>query len=134
MKKKLFISVFSLFVYTATFSQTETTLTQSRAIESHRIENIKSGKKGDDGLLNRLTFTFEDFNLFQKHASEIEQLLKERTEIDQFHVRAEGKTCEVSYPLVNQPTNDFLKIFKETIGEYQVLMYTYEEELSIKNN
>lgn len=132
MKKRLFITGIVLVVHTAVFSQIPGSPDLSRDIELHRIENIKSGRKGDEGLLNRLTFTFEDFNLFQKHASEIEQLLKDLTGIEQFIVRDWEQKCEVSYPLVDHPTNDFLKIFKETIGEYKVLMYTYEEELIIK--
>lgn len=132
MKKRLFFTGILLVAHTAVFSQTQDSPNSSRDIESHRIENIKSGRKGDEGLLNHLTFTFEDFNLFNKHASEIEQTLKDRTGIDQFIVQAGSQKCEVSYPLVDHPTNDFLKIFKETIGEYKVLMYTYEEELIIK--
>ncbi len=132
MKKRLFITGIVLVAHTAVFSQTPGSPDLSRDIELHRIENIKSGRKGDEGLLNHLTFTFEDFSLFQKHASEIEQLLKDRTGIEQFIVRDGEQKCEVSYPLVDHPTNDFLKIFKETIGEYKVLMYTYEEELIIK--
>lgn len=134
MRKKLFIASILLVAHTAVFSQTQSSSNSPRDIELHRKENMKSGRKGDEGLLNHLTFTFEDFSLFQKHASEIEQALKERTAIDLFLVQTTGKKCEVSYPLLSHPTNDFLKIFKETIGAYQVLMYTYEEELLIKNN
>ena len=134
MKNKLLLAVVFMLVYNAAFSQTRPTLDQSQEIESHRIQNIKSGKKGDDGLVSRLRFTFEDFNLFQKHATDIEQALKERAGIEQFLVQAEGQTCTVSYLLVNHPVNDFLKIFKETIGGFKVLVYSYEEELIIKNN
>lgn len=134
MRKKLFIASILLVAHTAVFSQTQGSPNSPRDIELHRKENIKSGKKGDEGLLNHLTFTFEDFSLFQKHASEIEQMLKERTPVDLFIVQTAGQKCEVSYPLLNHPTNDFLKIFKETIGAYQVILSTYEEELLIKNN
>lgn len=132
MKKRLFITGIVLVAHTAVFSQNPGSFESSRDIELHRIENIKSGRKGDEGVLNHLTFTFEDFSLFQKHASEIEQLLKDRTGIEQFIVQEGEQKCEVSYALVDYPTNDFLKIFKETIGEYKVLMYTYTEELIIK--
>jgi hypothetical protein len=134
MRKRLFLLSAILITHSTIFSQTQSLSNSSREIELYRIQNIKSGKNGDDGLLNHLTFSFENFQLFEKHSAEIQNSLKNSTSIEQFIVRADGQKCEVFYPLKDHSTDDFLRIFKEMIGGYKVLLSNYQEELLIKNN
>lgn len=100
-------------------------------IELHRIENIKSGLNGDQGVLNHLTFTFEDFALFEKHFSEIESVLPSALSIQKMVLLSDQKKCDIIYSLPAAKTDDFLKEFKETIGKFGVLMYNYQEEVII---
>lgn len=133
MKKKLLTSCALLLCIATTFSQTNYS-SSPKEIELHRIQNIKSGLNGDNEVYNKLTFTFEDFALFEKNFSEIQEKLPASLSIQHNLLINNEKKCEILYTLTAAKTDDFLKIFKETIGLFGVLMYDYQEELVIKVN
>jgi hypothetical protein len=130
MKKRLLICCALILFNAPSFTQTHYS-NSPREIELHRIENLKAGLNGDEGVYNRLTFTFEDFALFEKHFSEIETMLPSSLSIQKIVILNGEQKCEVIYALPAAKTDDFLKEFKETIGKFGVLMYNYQEEVII---
>ena len=120
-----------LLACSRSFGQTQPS--DPKELELKRISNIKQGKKGDEGISNVMIFTLEDFSIIQKNFDAIYSDLMERPFKSEITLNEDKKECVVVYPLVYEPTDDYLKFFKETIGKYNGIMYNYSDYLIVNN-
>jgi hypothetical protein len=132
MKKLLLIPL--IFINTVLFAQTENLFQEISIfeIETRVAQNHKEGLSGFDNIYTKIVFEMEDFSLLIKNFDFLSKELKDNFSTEEFYLDNVNNRLIVTYEKSQASTDDFLKIFKETMQLKSVFMYLYEEKTLIK--
>lgn len=103
------------------------------ALESTIFLNHQNGLPGHQGLYNNLLFKVEDYSILNSNFDKINQSLNEKFKVEKLELASESQQFFVIYDKTLAKTDDFLKILKEVLSQYNVYLVGYEESTLVKS-
>ena len=103
------------------------------ALESTIFSNHQNGLPGHHGLYNNLSFKVEDYSILNSNFDKMNQSLNEKFKVEKLELASESQQFFVIYDKTLAKTDDFLKILKEVLSQYNVYLVGYEESTLVKS-
>lgn len=122
-----FLLMFTFFEVNAQYTEIS-----GKALESHIFQNHQAGRLGFEGLFTKMVIEVEDFDLLKNNFIELKGMFEYEFTSVEFNLDENKKRIVIVYDRTLAKTDDFLKIFKETILKKGVLLYLYDEQILIK--
>jgi hypothetical protein len=116
------------------FAQTGSTYTETNSydLEMKIVNNMKEGLPRYTNIYTKIVFEMEDFSLLQTHFDFLHEALNNEFTTAEFYLDTTDQRLIVLFEKSKGTTDDFLKIFKETMKLKQVYMYLYADATVIK--
>lgn len=131
---KTFLLSSALFINSFLFSQSGNIYQEitSYEMELQIIHNHKEGLSGYSNIYSKIVFEMEDFSLLENNFDFLSDELNRNFSTEQFYIDLNKKRLIVIYEKSKAETDDFLKIFKETMQLRNVYMHLYIENTVVK--
>ncbi len=131
---KTFLLSSALFINSFLFSQSGNIYQEitSYEMELQIIQNHKEGLSGYSNIYSKIVFEMEDFSLLENNFDFLSDELNRNFSTEQFYIDVNKKRLIVIYEKSKAETDDFLKIFKETMQLRNVYMHLYIENTVVK--
>jgi hypothetical protein len=131
---KTFLLSSALFINSFLFSQSGNIYQEitSYEMELQIIQNHKEGLSGYSNIYSKIVFEMEDFSLLENNFDFLSDELNRNFSTEQFYIDLNKKRLIVIYEKSKAETDDFLKIFKETMQLRNVYMHLYIENTVVK--
>lgn len=133
MNKKLLIIYFGAMLFCTSNIMAQFNEISGKELESTIYLNHQKGLPSNNGLFSSLLFNVRDFTLLSSSFTAINTKLTQRFPVDVFRLDYENQQLVVVYDKTKSTTDDFLKLFKETLMEYGVFLVGYQESTLIKS-
>lgn len=131
---KTFLLSSALIINSFLFSQSGNIYQEitSYEMELQIIQNHKEGLAGYSNIYSKIVFEMEDFSLLVNNFNFLSDELNRNFSTEQFYIDVNKKRLIVIYEKSKAETDDFLKIFKETMQLRNVYMHLYYENIVVK--
>ena len=104
-----------------------------RELESKIYTNHQNGLPGYQGLFNNLKFNVKDYSILNSNFDKINQSLREKFKIELLELNSNSQQLILIYDKTLAKTDDFLKILKEVLSQYNVYLVGYDEFTLVKS-
>lgn len=132
MKLNFLLLVIVLTCGTNSLSQSNFQAISGKELETYIFQNHQAGKAGFENLYTKMVIEVEDYALLKNNFDELATMFQTVFTTSIFELDDINKRLIVVFEKKIAKTDDFLKVFKETLLQKQVLLYLYEESVLLK--